>query len=77
VLPRLRAACVTPVRLISCERAKKQPVLPKPIARAAAEMESELKLLAAVSVTPIRANSCVRAEQQPVPPKHRAKQYLR
>ena len=77
MLPRLRAACVTPVRLISCERAKKQPVLPKPRARAAAEMESELKLLAAVSVTPIRANSCVRAEQQPVPPKQRAKQYLR
>jgi len=69
VLPRLMAACVTPVRAISCERATKQPR-----ARAAAEMESELKLLAAASVTPIRANSCVHAEQQPVLPKQRAKQ---
>ena len=74
MLPRLMAACVTPVRAMSCERAKKQPVLPKPRARAAAEMESELKLLAAVSVSPIRANSCVHAEQQPVLPKQRAKQ---
>jgi hypothetical protein len=71
VLPRLMAACVTPVRAISCERAKKQSVLPKPRARASAE---HLKPLVATSVTPIRANSCVRAEQQPVLPKKRAKQ---
>ena len=37
------AACVTPVRAISCERAEQQPVLLKPRAKAAAEMESELK----------------------------------
>ena len=42
-------------------------------AKATAEMESELKPLAAASVTPGRAISCVRAEQRPVPPKPRAK----
>ena len=36
---------------------------PKPRARTAAEMMSELKLQAAASVTPVRAMSCVRAEQ--------------
>jgi hypothetical protein len=52
-------------------RAKQQPVLPKPRAKAAAEMESELKPLMAASVTPVWAISCVRAEQQPVLPKLR------
>jgi hypothetical protein len=49
-------------------RAEQQPVLPKPRAKAAAEMESELKPLAVASVTPVWAISCVRAEQQPVLP---------
>jgi hypothetical protein len=40
---------------------------------AAAEMESELKLLAAASVTPVWAISRVCTEQQPVLPKQRAK----
>jgi len=60
------AACATPVRAISCERAEQQPVLLKPRAKAAAEMESELKPLAVASVTPVWAISCVRAEQQRV-----------
>jgi hypothetical protein len=63
------AASVTPVWAISCARAEQQPVLPKPRTKAAAEMESELKLLAAASVTPVWAISCARAEQQPVLPK--------
>jgi hypothetical protein len=62
------AASVAPVRAISCERAEQQPVLFKPRAKAAAEMESELKPLAVASVTPVWAISCVRAEQQPVLP---------
>ena len=37
---------------------------PKPRARTATEMLSELKLQAAASVTPVRAMSCVRAEQR-------------
>ena len=39
-------------------------MLPKPRARTAAEMMSELKLQAAASVTPVRAMSCVCAEQR-------------
>ena len=41
-------------------RAEQQPVLPKPILKAAAELESEPKPLAAASVTPVREISCVR-----------------
>ncbi len=67
------AASVTPVWAISCVRAEQQPVLPKPRAKAAAEMESELKPLAVASVTPVWAISCVRAEQQPVLPWPRTK----
>ena len=48
-------------------------MLPKPRAKAAAEMQSEPKPLAAASVTPVKAISSVRAEQQPVPPKPRSK----
>ena len=47
----------TPVRAISCERAEQQPVLLKPRAKAAAEMESELKPQAVASLTPIWAIS--------------------
>ena len=65
------AASVTPVWAISCVRAEQQPVLPKPRAKAAAEIESELKPLVAASVTPVWAISCARAEQQPVLPKLR------
>ena len=54
-------------------RAEKQPVLPKPRSKTAAEMESELRPLAAASVTPVGAISRVRAEPQPVLPKPRAK----
>ena len=54
-------------------RAEQQPVLPKSRAKAAAEMESELKQLAAASITPVRAISCVRAEHRPVLPKPKAK----
>jgi len=70
----LWAASVAPVRAISCERAEQQPVLFKPRATAAAEMESELKPLAVASVTPVWAISCVRAEQQPVLPWPRTKE---
>jgi hypothetical protein len=65
------AASVTPVRAISCERAEQQPVLLKPRAKAAADMESKLKPQAVASVTPVWAISCARAEQQPVLPKLR------
>ena len=58
------AASVMPGRAISCVRAEQQPVLPKPRTKAAAEMESELKLLAAASVTPDRAISCARPERR-------------
>ena len=37
---------------------------PKPRARTAAEVMSELKLQSAASVTPVRAMSCVRDEQR-------------
>jgi hypothetical protein len=53
-------------------------VMPKPRTKAAAEMESELKLLAAASVTPIWAISRVRAEQRPpCCPSRERKQRLR
>ena len=67
------AASVTPVWAISHVCAEEQPVLPKPRTKAAAEMESEKKLLAAASVTPVWAISRVCAEQQPVLPKPRTK----
>ena len=54
------AAIVTPVRAISCVRAKQQPVLPKPRTKAAAEMVSELRPLAVASVMPGRVISCLR-----------------
>jgi hypothetical protein len=72
-LKSLVEASFTPVRVMSCERAEKQPVLPKLRTKAAAEMESELKLLVAASVTPVWAISRVCAEQQPVLPKLRTK----
>ena len=46
---------------------------PKPRAKAAAEIESELTAEPAAIVTPVRAMSCVRTEQQPVLPKPRTK----
>ena len=49
-------------------RAKHRPVLPKPKAKAAAEMESELKLLAVASVMPGRVISCLRRAAACVPP---------
>ena len=49
--------------------------MPKPRARAAAEMMSELKLQAAASVTPVRATSCnaPSSARRPVPPKQGAR----
>ena len=55
------AASVTPVWAISHVCAEQQPVLPKPRTKAAAEMESELKPLAAASCPAGRSAAC--AEQ--------------
>ena len=55
-----RRVSATPVWAISCVRAKQQPMLPSPRTKAAAEMVSELKPLAAASVMPGRVISCLR-----------------
>jgi len=56
----LLAASVPPVWAMSRVCAERQPVLPKPRTKAAAEMENELKLLAAASIMPGTAISCLR-----------------